>query len=118
MADITAATGLNLVVTHRDRTSAASLLDLLGLQVDDLISTSDDYPRKPDPAMFKTLLERHNLDPRDCLAIGDRPLDIEAAHNAGMHGALLESVHVIPDGDPEHIVTSLDELRPLFGLPH
>ena len=116
MADIHAAGGLNLVVTHRERSSAQSLIDGLGLQVDDLVSTSDGFPRKPDPAMFRVLLERHGIDASDCLAVGDRPIDIVSGHNAGMHGALLETVHVVPDGDPEHIVATLDELRPLLGL--
>lgn len=116
MADIHASGGLNLVVTHRERSSAQSLIDGLGLQVDDLVSTSDGFPRKPDPTMFRALLDRHGIDASDCLAVGDRPIDIVAGHNAGMHGALLETVHVVPDGDPEHVVATLDELRPLLGL--
>ncbi|MDU1418455.1 MAG: HAD hydrolase-like protein [Cutibacterium avidum] len=47
--------GLNLVVTHRDRAS------------------------------------RHGLDPSEVIAVGDRPIDIDAARAAGIEGLLLSS---------------------------
>ncbi len=114
--DVRAAGGLNLVVTHRDRASAQSLLDGLGLEADDLISTADGYLRKPDPAMYVAMLERHGLDPADCLAVGDRPIDAEAAAAAGLATATLESPEAPVDDRADHSVASLDELRPLLGL--
>ena len=114
--DIRAAGGLNLVVTHRDRASAESLLEGLGLQVDDLISTSDGYPRKPDPAMYLAMLGRHGLDPTTCLGVGDRPIDAEAAMAAGLTAATIESPEAPVDDPAEYEAASLDELRPLLGL--
>ncbi|MEL4505507.1 HAD-IA family hydrolase [Luteococcus sp. H138] len=114
--EVSATGGLNLVVTHRDRASALSLLEGLGLRVDDLISTADGYPRKPDPAMYAALLERHGLAADDCLAVGDRPIDATAAHHAGMRAAMLESPEAPVDDDAEYSVATLDELRPLLGL--
>ena len=114
--DVRAAGGLNLVVTHRDRGSAQSLLDGLGLEADDLISTADGYPRKPDPAMYVAMLERHGLDPADCLAVGDRPIDADAAAASGLATATLESPEAPVDDRADHSVASLDELRPLLGL--
>ncbi|MGD7732563.1 HAD-IA family hydrolase [Propionibacteriaceae bacterium G57] len=116
LADIAAAGGLNLVVTHRDRASALSLVEGLGLGVDDLVSTSDGHPRKPDPAMYRVLLERHGLAAADCLAVGDRPIDAEAAHAAGIEAAMLESAAAPVDDDAEHSVDTLDGLRVLLGL--
>ena len=48
--------GLNLVCTHRDRDSAAALLDSLDLQVHDMVCAPDGYARKPDPEMVHALL--------------------------------------------------------------
>ena len=83
---------------------------------DDLISTADGYLRKPDPAMYVAMLERHGLDPADCLAVGDRPIDAEAAAAAGLATATLESPEAPVDDRADHSVASLDELRPLLGL--
>ena len=116
LAEITRSGGLNLVVTHRDRDSARALLDGLGLRVDDMVCTSDGYPRKPDPAMYQELLKRHGLDPADCLAVGDRPIDAEAAHAAGIAAAMLESAAAPVDDDAEFSVEVLDGLRGLLGL--
>lgn len=109
-----AVSGLNLVVTHRDRDSAASLLESLGIVVDDLVCTSDGHPRKPDPAMHLALLRRHRLDPQQCLSIGDRPIDATAAHAAGMDAAMLRTPGIEFDNDAEHQVECLTELLPLL----
>lgn len=95
MAAITAAGGLNLVATHRDRTSAEALLRALDVHVDDLVCAPDGISRKPDPAMNLLLLERHRLAPSDVLAVGDRVIDVQAAEFAGIAGALL-----VPAGSP------------------
>lgn len=114
MAEVRAAGGLNLVVTHRDRASATALLDGLGLQVDDLVSAGDGHPRKPDPHMHLVLLERHGLDPADCLAVGDRPIDAVAAHAAGIRAAMLEDPRMPVPDEAEYSVAALAELRPLL----
>ncbi|MGO4956708.1 HAD-IA family hydrolase [Luteococcus sp. Sow4_B9] len=116
LRDVAAAGGMNLVVTHRERGSAMGLLDGLGLTVDDLISTADGHPRKPDPQMYRVMLERHGLDPAECLGVGDRPIDATAAHAAGINAAVLESPEAPVDDDAEYSVAHLDELRPLLGL--
>ncbi len=89
MAAVHAAGGLNLVATHRDRTSAQALLDGLGLHPDDLVCAPDGYPRKPDPAMYLLLMSRHDLAADQVLCVGDRPIDVQAAAAAGLAGALL-----------------------------
>lgn len=81
--------GLNLVVTHRDRVSASDLLQGHGLIVDDLICAPDGFPRKPDPAMHQLAIQRHGLVSSECLAVGDRAIDAEAADAAGVPWVLL-----------------------------
>lgn len=107
--------GLNLVVTHRDRDSAESLLEALGIKVDDMISTSDGCARKPDPAMYVTLVERHGLDPDDCVGVGDRPLDAEAAQAAGMSAVMVKTPGIPLEHQADLQVTDLDELIPLLA---
>ncbi|MDO5736227.1 MAG: HAD family hydrolase [Propionibacteriaceae bacterium] len=110
-----AITGLNLVVTHRDRASASSLLEALGITVDDLICAPDGHPRKPDPAMHRALLERHGLDPERCVSVGDRPIDAIAAHAAGMDAVMLRTPRIDFDNDAEHQVEHLADLLPLLA---
>lgn len=53
---------------------------------DDIILSGDVGHIKPDPAIYKTLLEKHNLNPDDCIFFDDRPENIEAARALGIHG--------------------------------
>ena len=82
--------GLNLIVTHRRRSGLDRLLATHRLTdyFADITSNDDAYPRKPDPAAFIALIERHQL-PRDAtLGVGDRDIDILAAQAAGLRAAL------------------------------
>ena len=63
----------------------------LSLEVADLVCAPDGHPRKPAPDMVLALLARHELGPQECLAVGDRPADVEAAAAAGVEGVLLET---------------------------
>lgn len=108
-------TGLNLVVTHRERSSAEALLGALGITVDDLRCAPDGHPRKPDPSMHLALLERHGLNPADCLCVGDRPIDAAAAHAAGMKAVMLSTPRISLNSDADYEIESLAELIPLLG---
>lgn len=112
LAAVHAGGGLNLVATHRDRTSAQTLLDGLDLAVDDLVCAPDGFPRKPDPAMHLELLSRHELEAAEVLAVGDRPADVAAAQAAGIRGVLLGTPG-IPLRAPG--ATRIDGLRDLLA---
>lgn len=107
--------GLNLVVTHRDRASATSLLDALGIVVDDLICTEDGFPRKPDPAMYAELLRRHGLDAAACVAVGDRSIDAESASAAGIATAMLATPGIPTRVTGDHCIEHLTELLALLA---
>ncbi|MFQ6485180.1 HAD-IA family hydrolase [Brachybacterium epidermidis] len=110
MDAVRAAGGVNLVATHRDRDSATVLVESLGLEIDDMVCAPDGFPRKPDPAMHQALLERNDLTAQDCLAVGDRPADVEAAEAAGIRAYLLTTPG-IPLGAPGmRRIESLSEL--------
>ncbi|WP_194949405.1 HAD family hydrolase [Actinomyces trachealis] len=118
MARVSANGGLNLVATHRDRTSATYLLEALGLRVDDMVCAPDGVARKPSPAMNLLLAERHHLDPTEVLCVGDRLIDVTAARAAGMAAALLVrpgTSLTLPDDAPGAlVVASLTDLLPLL----
>lgn len=57
----------------------------LGSQFDGVLLSSDYGCRKPDMRFYRALLDQHELDPAECLMIGnDRETDIAGAKNAGM----------------------------------
>jgi len=79
--------GVNSIVTHRSLDSTRMLLDshMLSAYFDSIFSVEQGYPRKPDPGMVLAALDKHALDPSQTLLIGDRDLDIQAGHTAGVH---------------------------------
>jgi 2-haloacid dehalogenase len=70
-----------------------------------LVISGDEGVTKPDPRIYRTLLERYRLEPRSTAFIDDRPRNVEAAERLGMIGIELT--------DP---ATLRDTLRGL-GLP-
>ena len=104
--------GLNLLATHRDREGAAWRLKAAGLDtgLDDLLCVSDGFPRKPDPALFVALLEKHRLNPAEVLAVGDRDLDVRAGRAAGCLTALLVTAGVPIETSADWVLGELGEL--------
>jgi HAD superfamily hydrolase (TIGR01509 family) len=82
--------GLNLIVTHRRRAGLDRLLAThrLTAYFTDIVSHDDPYPRKPDPAAFIALIEKHRLAREATLGVGDRDIDILAAQAAGLRAML------------------------------
>jgi phosphoglycolate phosphatase-like HAD superfamily hydrolase len=78
--------GYNFIVTHRDWGNLRPLLDYYAMRplFTDWITEEDPYPRKPDPASIHAMVDRYSLNLRTCLAIGDREIDVLAAHRAGV----------------------------------
>ncbi|WP_275689710.1 HAD-IA family hydrolase [Actinotalea caeni] len=115
MAAVSARGGLNLVATHRDRASAELLVARTGLAVDDMVCAPDGHARKPSPEMIEVLMGRHRLDPGDVLAVGDRPVDVEAGEAAGATGVLLVTPGIPLDAGDARRVGHLGELLPLVA---
>lgn len=103
--------GLNLIVTHRRRAGLDRLLatHAMAALFTDIISHDDGFPRKPDPSAFVTLVERHHLPRDESLAVGDRDIDILAAHAAGLPAALFGTA---PSGAvPDVVLADLGTLH-------
>ncbi|WP_239022356.1 HAD family hydrolase [Raineyella fluvialis] len=114
IAHVRSVGGLNIVVTNRDRASASALLAATGLAIDDLVCPGDGFPRKPDPGMYRAVLERNGLDPGDCLAVGDRAIDAVASEQVGIRCVILETPGIPVAGDGDRI-TELGALIPALA---
>ena len=82
--------GTNVIITHRGRESALQLLATheMGAYFVDILTRGDGYPRKPDPAIYEAMIERHGFEREETLAIGDRDIDVLAGQAAGVHTCL------------------------------
>ena len=78
--------GENVIITHRRREGTVSLLTAHKMSgyFAGFITGDDNYPRKPDPSAFEAILKIHNLQVDETLTVGDRDIDIQAGHAAGI----------------------------------
>ena len=108
--------GENVIVTHRGEIGTAKLLRAAGLEpyITGCITASDGFARKPDPAAFLAILARHDLEPAETLAIGDRAIDVEAGRAANVLTALFAPPGVAPEAraalDADIVVSHLRQL--------
>lgn len=93
--------GQNLIVTHRGARGTAELLAASGLTqfFSGGITHADGYPRKPDPAAFNAIIDRHGLNRDETLAIGDRDIDVQAGRAAGVFTGLFGSTGSADEAD-------------------
>ncbi len=100
--------GRHFIFTHRGFTARQILhnIDIEGLFVD-VVTASDGFPRKPDPAAVQYLMNKYGLIPDETVIIGDRHLDIETGKNAGIDGILFDPDHYY---DGERIASVTDSM--------
>ena len=114
---VLAAGGRHYIVTHRGRESMLTLLDWYNVRgmFADFLTRDDGYPRKPDPASFQAMIERHHLPLDEVLAVGDRALDIQAGQGARVHTCLFSAVP-LPDVQPDYEIADFEALLAVVGL--
>lgn len=117
------AAGKNVwLLTNAQRLYTWQELEATGLlpYFDDVLISSDEGCKKPDPAFFRRLLDRHGLDARDCLMVGnDSTADIAGAAAVGMDALYVRTAispandptpacrYVFEDGDIGHVLETL-----------
>ena len=104
--------GRNFLLTHRDE-QAVAILERDGLKklFSGFVTSKLSFPRKPDPASLNYLCNEYAVDKEHATMIGDRALDVEAGHNAGMKGILFDPDNIInEDGNPDKRIKSMWEL--------
>ena len=86
--------GKNYIYTHRGESlfKALEKENLEGLFAD-IVTSLDGFPAKPAPDALLYLMQKHGLNPEDCVMVGDRTIDLMAGINAGMNALCVD-----PDG--------------------
>ena len=109
----------SFVYTHRGASSFA-ILENTGLApyLDEVLTSESGFPRKPDPAAILYLLDKYALDPAETYYVGDRRLDMEAAHSAGVGGILFREPGnpTEPTGFERCVISDLREIQTIFTL--
>ena len=70
-----------------------------------------DFPRKPAPDALLNLMQKHGLDPAECVMVGDRDIDVLAGRNAGMAGILMDLESYYTDLDVEYRIEKLVDIK-------
>ena len=93
-----------------------SILKVMGLEnvFDFIIDSSMNFPKKPAPDALLHLIETRGLDVKDCIMIGDRPIDVQAASNAGVQGCLWDADNFFPNCVTDYKIRDLAELEQIF----
>lgn len=105
--------GQNYLLTHRD-SSAMKFIEHDGIKslFTDFITSEQPFPRKPDPTSLNYLIDQHNVDRDNAVMVGDRNLDIQAGHNAGIAGVLFDPDDLIEIEEiPERKIHEMTELQ-------
>ncbi len=64
-------------------------------EVDDYVVSGEEGLVKPDPEIFRRLLDRYGLCAEDCTFIDDSEANVEAARGLGMHGVLFRGADAL-----------------------
>lgn len=79
-----------------------------------VLDASQGFPSKPAPDALNSLIERFDLEPQECVMIGDRPIDTAAGENAGMHSCLFDTDGFYPDTPSTYRIDTLFDLKKLI----
>ena len=107
--------GHNYILTHRGPTTH-TMLERDGLDdvFDGVITTEQNFPRKPDPAGLVYLIQTHDMPMNKAIMVGDRDLDILTGKHAGIATCFFD-----PGGVPSPIADqsalTMPELAAVLG---
>ncbi len=115
--EATAATGCrHYLFTHRDRVAVKQLeADGLAPFFSECVTREDGFADKPSPEAVLHLMSRHGFAARDALMIGDRDIDVNAGHAAGVAGVLLDTGGFYPDLKAEYRIDRLADIPALLN---
>lgn len=122
LRDIVTAGGRNHICSNRKVGGSFAYLERDGiLDYFDVISGPDAAPEplalKPEPDLVCFILKQRRIAPEGFLMLGDRSLDLEAAHRAGAHACFFD-----PDGygavhkKAEYEARTPDQLRAILSV--
>ena len=113
---------VGLISNFDDSETGHLIMDDTGIRelFDAIIISADTGYRKPNPLIFKQILEMMRLEPADILFVGDTPHDdVLGAKGVGMHCAWIRRHdRELPEGipAPDIVISDLAELPGRIGL--
>ena len=66
--------------------------------------------KKPNPASLLAMIERHGLNPSECVVVGDRAIDVEGGRRAGVDGILFNPIGRVKEHCAKFVIRELSEL--------
>ena len=107
----------NYVYTHRGVTTEV-VLSNIGLlsYFDDIVTSLDNFKRKPDPEGLNYLINKYHLDKNHTYYVGDRKLDIECASNASIKSIMFIKPNSPgqPIGKEDYVIRDLLEIKEII----
>lgn len=99
------------IATSKARSELESALIHTGLaNFFDATVCSEEYKAKPDPTMLHHLMDLFNVQPDECLMLGDTTTDIQFAHHAG--------IKIVCVSFGAHTQAALNSLKPWAIIDH
>ena len=107
----------NFVFTHRGVTTE-SVLKNIGIYeyFDEIVTSLNDFPRKPSPEGLDYLVDKYHLDKDNTYYVGDRKMDIMCANNAH-----IKSIMFIPKqsvakatGNETYVISDLLQIKDII----
>lgn len=102
------------IVTRNCRDASLLSMEVVGIEVDAMVTREDTNRHKPLPEPVLIALDKLNLRPDNAVMIGDHPMDIQSGRSAGCFtvGFLREDRHngFFDNVNPDLVITSLGEL--------
>ena len=99
------------IYTHKGDKAFTLLQDLnMDGYFTEVLTADRGLRRKPDPEGIDYLVDKYDLDKSQTYYIGDRPLDVDVAVNAGIHS--INFVNYKPDYNQQ--ITKLSDISSLF----
>ena len=104
------------VITNKPNPFSSQILEALGVAhfFIAILAGDNGLPFKPDPAAIRHLIEETDAMAEEVIFVGDSPIDIQSARNAGVeivtlsHGFASETA--LREARPDHIVRDFKEL--------
>ena len=104
------------VITNKPNPFSSQILEALGVAhfFIAILAGDNGLPFKPDPAAIRHLMEETDAMAEEVIFVGDSPIDIQSARNAGVeivtlsHGFASETA--LREARPDHIVRDFKEL--------
>ncbi|MBQ9760112.1 MAG: HAD-IA family hydrolase [Clostridia bacterium] len=79
-----------------------------------VLDASQGFPSKPAPDALLHLIERYHLDPKTCVMVGDRPIDVQAGEKAGMQSCFFDPDGFYPNTPATYHVDTLADIMKLI----